>query len=163
MADYYERIQKKTADFLEICCELGGLVGGMDKEAAEKLAEYGHCIGMAFQITDDLLDIEQTTEKIGKPAGNDIRQGIVTLPVIRALETSPDAKELEAIVTDMDMTDAMVERALTIVKATDGVDFAKAKADEYLARAKSALPDSLPEDIREAYEMVADFIGDRDF
>ena len=163
MADYYERIQKKTADFLEICCELGGLVGGMDREAMKKLAEYGHCIGMAFQITDDLLDIEQTAETIGKPAGNDIRQGIVTLPVIRAIETSPDAEELERIVTDMEMTDEMVERALEIVKATDGVDFAKAKADEYLARAKAALPEGLPDAIREAYEMVADFIGDRDF
>ena len=161
--DYYERIQKKTADFLEICCELGAMVGGMDKEEVAKLGEYGHCIGMAFQITDDLLDIEQTTEKIGKPAGNDIRRGIVTLPVIRALEVSPDAKELESIVTDMDMTDEMVERALAIVKATDGVDFAKDKADAYLARAKAALPENLPADIREAYEMVADFIGDRDF
>ncbi|WP_295713527.1 polyprenyl synthetase family protein [uncultured Mitsuokella sp.] len=163
MDDYYERIQKKTADFLEICCELGAMVGGMDKEEVAKLGEYGHCIGMAFQITDDLLDIEQTTEKIGKPAGNDIRQGIVTLPVIRALEVSPDAKELESIVTDMGMTDEMVERALAIVKATDGVDFAKDKADAYLARAKAALPENLPADIREAYEMVADFIGDRDF
>ena len=163
MDDYYERIQKKTADFLEICCELGAMVGGMDKEEVAKLGEYGHCIGMAFQITDDLLDIEQTTEKIGKPAGNDIRQGIVTLPVIRALEVSPDAKELESIVTDMDMIDEMVERALAIVKATDGVDFAKDKADAYLARAKAALPENLPADIREAYEMVADFIGDRDF
>ncbi len=163
MDDYYERIQKKTADFLEICCELGAMVGGMDKEEVAKLGEYGHCIGMAFQITDDLLDIEQTTEKIGKPAGNDIRQGIVTLPVIRALEVSPDTKELESIVTDMDMTDEMVERALAIVKATDGVDFAKDKADAYLARAKAALPENLPADIREAYEMVADFIGDRDF
>lgn len=163
MDDYYERIQKKTADFLEICCELGAMVGGMDKEEVAKLGEYGHCIGMAFQITDDLLDIEQTTEKIGKSAGNDIRQGIVTLPVIRALEVSPDAKELESIVTDMGMTDEMVERALAIVKATDGVDFAKDKADAYLARAKAALPENLPADIREAYEMVADFIGDRDF
>ena len=163
MADYYERIQKKTADFLEICCELGAMVGGMDREEMKKLAEYGHCIGMAFQITDDLLDIEQTAETIGKPAGNDIRQGIVTLPVIRAIETSPDAEELERIVTDMEMTDEMVERALEIVKATDGVDFAKAKADEYLARAKAALPEGLPDAIREAYEMVADFIGDRDF
>lgn len=163
MADYYERIQKKTADFLEICCELGAMVGGMDSEEMKKLAEYGHCIGMAFQITDDLLDIEQTAETIGKPAGNDIRQGIVTLPVIRALETSPDAEKLERIVTDMEMTDEMVERALEIVKATDGVDFAKAKADEYLARAKAALPEGLPDAIREAYEMVADFIGDRDF
>lgn len=163
MADYYERIQKKTADFLEICCELGAMVGGMDREEMKKLAEYGHCIGMAFQITDDLLDIEQTAETIGKSAGNDIRQGIVTLPVIRALETSPDAEKLERIVTDMEMTDEMVERALEIVKATDGVDFAKAKADEYLARAKAALPEGLPDAIREAYEMVADFIGDRDF
>ena len=163
MADYYERIQKKTADFLEICCDLGAMVGGMDREEMKKLAEYGHCIGMAFQITDDLLDIEQTAETIGKPAGNDIRQGIVTLPVIRALETSPDAEKLERIVTDMEMTDEMVERALEIVKATDGVDFAKAKADEYLARAKAALPEGLPDAIREAYEMVADFIGDRDF
>ena len=163
VADYYERIQKKTADFLEICCELGAMVGGMDREEMKKLAEYGHCIGMAFQITDDLLDIEQTAETIGKPAGNDIRQGIVTLPVIRALETSPDAEKLERIVTDMEMTDEMVERALEIVKATDGVDFAKAKADEYLARAKAALPEGLPDAIREAYEMVADFIGDRDF
>lgn len=163
MADYYERIQKKTADFLEICCELGAMVGGMDREEMKKLAEYGHCIGMAFQITDDLLDIEQTAETIGKPAGNDIRQGIVTLPVIRALETSPDAEKLERIVTDMEMTDEMVERALEIVKATDGVDFAKAKADEYLTRAKAALPEGLPDAIREAYEMVADFIGDRDF
>lgn len=163
MADYYERIQKKTADFLEICCELGAMVGGMDREEMKKLAEYGHCIGMAFQITDDLLDIEQTAETIGKPAGNDIRQGIVTLPVIRALETSPDAEKLERIATDMEMTDEMVERALEIVKATDGVDFAKAKADEYLARAKAALPEGLPDAIREAYEMVADFIGDRDF
>ena len=163
MADYYERIQKKTADFLEICCELGAMVGGMDREEMKKLAEYGHCIGMAFQITDDLLDIEQTAETIGKPAGNDIRQGIVTLPVIRALETSPDAEKLERIVTDMEMTDEMVERALEIVKATDGVDFAKAKADEYLARAKAALPEGLPDAIREAYERVADFIGDRDF
>ena len=144
MADYYERIQKKTADFLEICCELGAMVGGMDREEMKKLAEYGHCIGMAFQITDDLLDIEQTAETIGKPAGNDIRQGIVTLPVIRALETSPDAEKLERIVTDMEMTDEMVERALEIVKATDGVDFAKAKADEYLARAQACLFSTSP-------------------
>ncbi|WP_337778140.1 polyprenyl synthetase family protein [Mitsuokella jalaludinii] len=163
MSDYYELIQKTTPDFLEICCELDAMVGGMDREEMKKLAEYGHCIGMAFQITDDLLDIEQTAETIGKPAGNDIRQGIVTLPVIRALETSPDAEKLERIVTDMEMTDEMVERALEIVKATDGVDFAKAKADEYLARAKAALPEGLPDAIREAYEMVADFIGDRDF
>lgn len=161
--DYYNRIQKKTADFLEICCELGGVVSGMPEEKTKRLAEYGHCIGMAFQITDDILDIEQTEEKIGKPAGNDIRQGIVTLPVIRALNESPDREELERIVTDSNMTDEMLERAISIVKASDGVDFAKARADGYLQRAREVLPEDLPEDIREAFLMVADFIAERDF
>lgn len=161
--NYYERIQKKTADFLEICCELGGLVGGMPEEDTKKLAEYGHCIGMAFQITDDVLDIMQTSEKIGKPAGNDIRQGIVTLPVIHALNVSADAEELAAIVTNPEMTGDMVERALEIVRTTDGVEVAMTKVDEYLERARQAIPADLPEEIKEAFVQVADFIGDRDF
>ena len=161
--DYYSRIKKKTADFLEICCDLGAEVGGLSREEGKKLAEYGHSIGMAFQITDDLLDILQTTETMGKPAGNDIRQGIVTLPVIRALEVSPEAEELREIVTNPEMTAEDVERALEIVKATDGIDKAKEKADEYLERAKASLPDSLPKEVKEAYIMVADFIGDRDY
>lgn len=160
---YYERIQKKTADFLEICCELGAVVGGLDPADAKALARYGHAIGMAFQITDDILDILQTEEQIGKPAGNDIRQGIVTLPVIRALSVSSDAKELETIVTNRKMTDEDVRRALAIVRETDGVDFAMKRADDYLVHAKEILPASLPKEVREAYEMVADFIGDRDF
>ena len=161
--NYYERIQKKTADFLEICCELGGLVGGLPEEDTKKLAEYGHCIGMAFQITDDVLDIMQTSEQIGKPAGNDIRQGIVTLPVIHALNESADAEELAEIVTNPEMTGEMVERALEIVRMTDGVEVAKAKADEYLERARQVIPADLPAEIRDAFVQVADFIGDRDF
>lgn len=161
--NYYNRIQKKTADFLEICCELGGIVGGLSKDDTKKLAEYGHCIGMAFQITDDVLDIMQTSEQIGKPAGNDIRQGIVTLPVIHALNVSADAEELANIVTDSEMTNEMVERALTIVRETDGVEIAKAKADAYLEQARQAIPAGLPEEIRDAFVQVADFIGDRDF
>ena len=161
--NYYERIQKKTADFLEICCELGGIVGGLPEEDTKKLAEYGHCIGMAFQITDDVLDIMQTSEQIGKPAGNDIRQGIVTLPVIHALNVSPDSEKLAAIVTDPEMSNEMVEQALAIVRETDGVEMAKAKADEYLERARQMIPADLPAEIREAFVQVADFIGDRDF
>ncbi len=161
--EYYERIAKKTADFLEICCELGGIVGEADAETIDALRVYGSSIGMAFQITDDLLDLTADAKTIGKPAGNDILQGIVTLPVIRALNTSPDSAELEAIVTNRQMTAQELSRALEIVKASDGLEFAQAKVDEYLARARAVLPASLPADIREAYIMAADFIGGRKF
>ena len=94
LEEYERRIAMKTADFLAICCELGGMVGGAPTEVCEGLKAYGKAIGMAFQITDDLLDVMGDEERIGKPAGNDIRQGVVTLPVICALETSPDRDEL---------------------------------------------------------------------
>ena len=87
----------------------------------------------------------------------------MTLPVLRALAVSPAREELLAIVTDPAMTDEMVARALAIVRATDGAAFAQAKAEAYLSRAKAVLPEELPEDIRDAYEQVADFIGQRNF
>ncbi len=163
MDNYYDRIAKKTADFLEICCELGGITGGMEEEDTRKLAAYGHAIGMAFQITDDLLDILETSEQIGKPVGNDIRQGIVTLPVIRAMSVSTAGEELREIVTNPDMTEEMAGRALEIIRKTDGAEVAQKKAEEYLLQAKEVLPDSLPAEIHEAFIMVADFIGERNF
>ena len=131
---YYERIRKKTADFLEICCELGGVIGGMSAADTERMALYGHAIGMAFQITDDLLDYRQTSEDIGKPAGHDLAQGFVTLPVIRALEVLDMAgrAELTSLITNPKLTEAEVVRALEIVRTTDGLDYAQEKADAYL-------------------------------
>ena len=162
---YYERIRKKTADFLEICCELGGAIGGMRAADTERMALYGHAIGMAFQITDDLLDYRQTSEDIGKPAGHDLAQGFVTLPVIRALAVLDAEKraELTALITNPRMTEDEVARALAVVRTTDGLDYAQAQADSYLERAKNALPEALDEKIRETCLMAADFIGRREF
>lgn len=162
---YYERIRKKTADFLEICCELGGAIGGMSAEDTQGMALYGHAIGMAFQITDDLLDYRHTSEHIGKPAGRDLAQGFVTLPVIRALEVLDAERrtELTSLITNPKMTDDEVARALEIVRMTDGLDYAQEQADAYLARAEAALPESLDERIRETCLMAADFIGRREF
>ena len=163
LAEYEQRIAMKTADFLSICCELGGMVGGASSETCEGLKAYGKAVGMAFQITDDLLDITGDEERIGKPAGNDIRQGVVTLPVIRALEASPDCDELRAIVTCRDMTDDMVARAIEIVRASDGVDQAQARADLYLEEARRVLPEAVGGEAREAFLEAAVYIGQRDF
>lgn len=161
--EYFDRIAMKTANFLAISCQLGGDVAGLSEEDIQALYDYGYSVGMAFQLTDDLLDLTGDEATIGKPAGNDILQGIITLPAIRALEMSPDRDELLAIVTDRNMTPAMLSRALEIVKAADGVEFTKAKVDEYLTRAKTVLPGTLPEDISNSYKMAADFISRREF
>lgn len=160
---YYDRIKKKTADFLEICCELGGVVGGMAPDDCAQLAAYGHAVGMAFQITDDMLDVWQNSEILGKPVGNDIKQGIVTLPILRALETSPCRDELTKILSDSDMTSDMVQRAIDIIRSTDAREFADVKVGEYLNAAKETLPSSLPPEIRNSFIAVADFVAERKF
>jgi len=161
--EYYERIAMKTANFLAISCQLGGHVMGLPEKDVQALYNYGYCVGMAFQLTDDLLDLTGDSKTIGKPAGNDILQGIITLPAIRALETSPDKDELLSIVTNREMTKDDLDRALEIVRATDGIDFTKNKVEEYLDRARNVLPESIPEDVRAAYVMAADFIAGREF
>lgn len=161
--EYYERIARKTANFLAISCQLGAEVAGLSEEDVDALYEYGLAIGMAFQLTDDLLDFTGDEKRIGKPAGNDILQGIVTLPAIRALEVSPDRDELRSIVTNRQMTREQLDRALEIVRASDGISFTRSKVSEYLEKARRAIPASMPEDVREAYLMVIDFIGGRDF
>jgi len=161
--EYFERIAMKTANFLAISCQLGGDVAGLSEPEIQALYDYGYSVGMAFQLTDDLLDLTGDTKTIGKPAGNDILQGIITLPAIRALEVSPDRAELLDIVTNRNMTADMLGRALDLVKATDGIEFTKAKVDEYLTRAKEVLPASIPSEITSSYHMAADFIGGRNF
>ncbi len=161
--EYEQRIEKKTANFLALCCEMGAIVSGAAAEVAKGLYLYGHAIGMAFQITDDLLDITGEKVKLGKPAGNDIRQGVVTLPVIRALKMSPHREELAAILRDRKMSEAMVQRALSIVRASDGVTFAQARAEAQIQRAKEALPTYIPAAIRETFIQAADYISRRDF
>ncbi len=161
--EYFQRIAKKTANFIAIACQLGGDVAGVPESYIQALYDFGYNVGMAFQLTDDLLDLTSDTATLGKPAGNDIRQGIVTLPAIRALEISPDREELHAIVTNPNMTDEMVARALEIVRASGGIEFTKAKTEEFLQAAVDVLPEKMPENIKEAYKMVVAFVGGRKF
>ncbi len=161
--EYFQRIAKKTANFIAIACQLGGDVAGLPESYIQALYDFGYNVGMAFQLTDDLLDLTSDTATLGKPAGNDIRQGIVTLPAIRALEISPDREELHAIVTNPNMTDEMVARALEIVRASGGIEFTKAKTEEFLQAAVDVLPEKMPENIKEAYKMVVAFVGGRKF
>lgn len=161
--EYAERIAKKTANFIAASCELGGIVAKHSEADIAALKEYGYCLGMAFQITDDILDIVASSEQLGKPAGNDIVQGMVTLPVIRALAVSEQKEELAEIVATRGMSADMVSRGLELIRATDAIEYSYNRVDEYLQRAKNVLPSGIPADIRKTFEEVVDFVGTRKF
>jgi len=159
--DYFVRIGKKTAGFIAVSCQLGALAAGLSAAEVEGMYQYGYAVGMAFQITDDILDVTASSEKIGKPAGNDLKQGVLTLPVLYALEQSSHSEELKSIITAKDMPEEKVRRCLDIVRGTEAVEYSYQIATDYLETARKSLPDSLPGEVRAALQTIADFIGVR--
>ena len=91
---YMTKTQKKTADFMEGCMELGGLLGGWSESEIVELKKYGHALGMAFQITDDILDVTGTIEELGKTPGSDIRQHKSTYVSLLGLEEAKNQASL---------------------------------------------------------------------
>lgn len=157
LAEYYTRINLKTAIFLSTCCRLGAIVSGMERREVENLTAYGTNLGLAFQIIDDLLDFFGDEKVTGKPRGGDLKSGVITLPVIRALEVSNESSILREIVT----TGADVDAAIKIIQATDAVDYCRTRAEAHIESARVNLPPSLRISVARALEQVADFIVDR--
>ena len=157
LTEYYTRINLKTAIFLSSCCRLGGIVSEMDSHEVENLTAYGSGLGLAFQIIDDLLDFFGDEKVTGKPHGGDLKSGVITLPVIRALEVSQEAQTLKEIVTNGGDVDA----AIKIIQATDAVDYCRTRAEAHIDSARVNLPMTLKTSVALALEQVADFIVDR--
>lgn len=161
--DYLGRIAQKTADFLAASCELGALAAHLPSDEVQAFREYGYSLGMAFQITDDILDITSSSEELGKPVGNDLRQGIVTLPVIYALQHSANSVELRDIVQTSDMSEDKIKRGLEIIHETDAIEYSYARVADYLEKARNVIPASVVLDHKEAFIAVADFVGLRKY
>lgn len=157
LSEYYTRINLKTAIFLSTCCRLGAIVSKMERREVEKLTAYGTNLGLAFQIIDDLLDFFGDEKITGKPRGGDLKSGVITLPVIRALEVSDESQILRQIVTSGKDVDA----AIKIIQATDAVDYCRTRAEAHIESARVNLPPTLQISVARALEQVADFIVDR--
>ena len=161
--DYLGRIAQKTADFIAASCELGGLAANLSSSEVEAFREYGYSLGMAFQITDDILDITASAEQLGKPVGNDLRQGIVTLPVIYALQHSPHRDELRDIVQNPNMSEETIKRGVEIIHETGAIEYCYNRVSDYLKKARNIIPESVGSEHKEAFIAVADFVGLRKY
>lgn len=163
LKQYYYRIKRKTALLISACCKLGALVSGAHKRQVWALGAYGHSLGMAFQIVDDVLDITAKASELGKPIGGDLRQGIMTLPMILALKSSSDPSRLKALLKKMDKTDPEVWETIDLIKSTGAIDQSMQLVDLYIEKAKKHLLELPRVPTRKALEELAEFIRTRKF
>ena len=144
-SDYYRLIASKTASLMSATCEMGAL-GGVN-EYRKSLALFGHHLGMAFQIADDLLDYTGSEAITGKPSGHDLRERKVTLPLVGALKNVSDveSREIRDFFTLVEAADEDIDRVIEIVHDRGGLDYANKRADLYAGLAWEVLA-TLPED-----------------
>jgi geranylgeranyl pyrophosphate synthase len=142
-ADYEFRIYGKTAALFELSLEIGAVLGGAPPADIESLREYGRNIGMAFQIVDDVLDFEASAEALGKPAGNDLRQGTITLPVLLYMERcggqGEEADLIRRVVSSRQSTEDEYRTALSLIRASGVLNEAFGHAERYSELAKRCL------------------------
>ncbi len=91
---YYSSVEGKTASLMATSCRIGAMVSGVSADSLDALTQFGHHLGMCFQVVDDVLDITSTEAELGKPAGHDVHEGVYTLPVIYALSSSEELRAL---------------------------------------------------------------------
>jgi heptaprenyl diphosphate synthase len=157
---YLERITRKTAVLMAACCKGGAIVGdGSDAQIA-LMEDYGRNLGVAFQIMDDVLDYRGTTASIGKPAGNDFRQGLITLPLIYALEQEGNGRAawVEEMLRSEQLTDQQVGEVVEWVKSSSGIEEAQKLAHHYGMRARALLSEFPGSPERTVLEELVDFV-----
>lgn len=164
LRQYLRRIKRKTALLMAVSCQLGAIVSGAKPEVVRDLYGYGYYVGMAFQLTDDVLDIVGEEKVLGKPAGSDLLQGNVTLPVSYALHYgAQEDKELIRNYLLSKGEESNIEQILDVVRRAGGVEYTLGLSKQYLQKAQERL-DRLPASSeRESLRMIAEFIVRRSY
>ncbi len=161
-SEYFDILRRKTAFLFSACCEVGAILGNADKSQQDAMRDYGMNLGIAFQLSDDILDITEQTEHLGKAAGSDLLEGKLTLPLICLIEKQPALKSaLEKIMFDGEYA-ALSRDELKETLRTQGIlDAIKQRTDDFVERARKSL-DVLPEsEYRSCLEDVLTFATQR--
>ena len=159
---YFDVIRKKTAALFRVCACVGAISAGMDKDVINKAALFGEMIGIAFQIKDDIFDYFES-EELGKPTGNDMAEGKLTLPALYVLNKQKDedlsalALKIRSLDADRDEISGFIAR----VKEEGGIAYAEQVMRNYRDKALSLLPENANPEIRQALEAYIDYVIDR--
>ena len=163
-ADYMELIDRKTASLFSACARLGALAQGAPGTADTRLGEYAWNLGLAFQLIDDVLDFTSREKILGKPVGNDLREGKVTLPLIYALETaSPEERALvETVLADGNYDQVPFGKILQILHRHQGIERAQQRAQVFTEKARQIIGDFPDSPYQRALLAVTGLVTDRD-
>jgi len=143
-ASYLSSINNKTAVLFGTAARVGALVAGHGRRAVEALTAWGNAFGMVFQIVDDIADVTNTSEQLGKPAGHDMEEGVYTLPVLRTLELGHGVGDELRSLLGKPLDAVERDKALAIVRANEGVESAAATARRYVTDAEDACDELSP-------------------
>ncbi|WP_308300949.1 MULTISPECIES: polyprenyl synthetase family protein [unclassified Crossiella] len=156
---YLSVIDEKTGSLIATAGRFGGMFAGVPAEQVEALCRYGDVIGAAFQISDDIIDIASPAVESGKTPGTDLREGVRTLPMLYALaEDHVSGARLRELLSRPLDTDAEVEEALELLRASSGLEEARKTLSEYSERAHAALVDLPDCPARSALSALANFV-----
>ena len=162
---YNERIYRKTASLFCTSAESGAILSDAPEHEVKALRQYGYNIGMAFQIVDDLLDVQGDASEIGKPVGNDLLQGVLTLPAIMLMERYPNDHPIDSLFAAIksgqgDVTE-LLDRSVGMITDSNIIPDCFTVIREYCSSASEALavlPDCPP---RRSLSDMVDFIRER--
>lgn len=159
-ANYFERIYAKTASLFATACEVGAIANNATPEVRAALREYGHKLGMAFQVVDDILDFVGDERELGKPVGSDLRQGTVTLPAIAYIERNrhlPIVQEVLAGNGHQENVPAIID----LISQSEAIAESYSEAATFVGQAKAALTGLPHIAARQALLDLADFVVER--
>ena len=162
--EHFDLIYRKTACLFSVCMRLGAILGDASAEQEAALGQYGHDLGMAFQIVDDVLDLTASEEVLGKPVASDLREGKVTMAVIHALERCEDFERaaIEKILRERAFNGVTHGHILAILQRYGSLDAAHQRAARYAesaAQTLSAFPDS---EVKRALLWAPEFVVARE-
>jgi octaprenyl-diphosphate synthase len=161
---YMEVIRRKTACLIETACKVGALLAGASKIQIQTLTQYGHNLGCAFQLVDDILDYTADEKVLGKAIGTDLREGKLTLPLIYALANAPekDRQQMETIIRIGKANTTDFDIILELVSKHGGIAYARNRAKTLIDQAKQRLTLFESSKSRSVLEDLADYVLTRE-
>jgi len=160
---YYQVIMQKTAALFEACCTMGALSAGASDDEIEAAGKFGRNLVIIFQIRDDIFDYYDSPE-IGKPTGNDMAEGKLTLPVIYAVNNSdqPSIKNLARKVKDRTVDADEIAVLVDYTKTHGGIEYAERRMNDFRIEAMDFIDNNVGnDDIRDALRAYLDYVIER--